>query len=588
MVSLIGKLTKNPVVREQMNGSFEFFAAGPRTRKLLERLFKRYRWYYLLLAQTQRKQGDDHGAFRTLMLGQRHIVNEYRFHIKLSELYRDNGDVMAAHTHLRVAEVLKSGYSTIRRLTFETDHAMYADGSETMARVLALPPQLVHRHIAMLNRISIHYPEHARALASAREELKQNLLRDPCANHRSLSSAVDTAISNRWLEVAREISRNRTGELNPTTLALLNRLQKDLGEHSLMLELAWKNEVSDDLTGLERGIAVAVEEGEKDTGRVVELFIPTPFFASPDQEKPTYETIRRMFVQVIGFLQDRHDLIIVPRLQLYWKQCVPKTNNGRVISYHTSAPADHRRLHIQESPLAGRCSFDGSGFAGYSSIATEHAPISGFLRDVSEDALKENQREMHERYVSANVSKYLQPSHCTPISGTYVFVALQIPTDIVSRLAWVSGTDLLKTVAAHYRGTGVKVVVKRHPFCGSMGVQKCLDELEAAGDIVRTGDSIHSIISNAKLVLTVNSGVGLEALIQGKTVVVSGACDYSYAATTVRSPEELREVLSTDPVSDSRRIQELLYFYNHRFTLPAADTDGIHARLAEWLDGGAI
>jgi Capsule polysaccharide biosynthesis protein len=557
-------------------------------QKLLERLFKRYRWYYLLLARIQRKQGDDHGAFRTLMLGQRYIINDSRFHIKLSELYRDNGDVMAAHTHLRIAEVLKPGYSTIRRLTFETDHSMFADGSETMARVLGMAPRLIHRHLAMLNRISIYYPQYVQVLAAARKELKTNLLADPCANHHNLSNAVDTAISNRWLDVALEISNKKTKELDATTLDLLNRLKNDLGSHSLMLDLAWKNEVSDELMGLDRGHPVLISELNPDSGMLVELFIPTPFFASPDQEKPTYETIRRIFVGVINSLLEKNDIILVPRFQLYWKKCYPKTQNGRVVSYHTSAPANPRHLHIQESPLAGRCSFDHSGFAGYSSIATDHSVIRRFVHNIPEEALKQNQREMYERYVSTNVSKYLQASRGKPISSPYVFVALQIPTDIVSRLAYISGTELLKNVVAHYRGTGVKVVVKRHPFCGSMGVQKCLDELEAAGDIILTENSIHSIIANAQLVLTVNSGVGLEALIQGKSVIVSGACDYSYAATTVRGPEELREILFSNPASTERRIQELLYYYVHRFTLPASDVECIRDRIIEWLAGEAM
>lgn len=588
LVSLGKKLTKSPIVQKYLNGSFEFFATRPQMQKLLERLFKHYKWYHLLLARVQRKQGDDHGAFRTLMLGQRYITNDSHFHIKLSELYRDNGDVMAAHTHLRIAEVLKPGYSTIRRLTFETDHSMFTDGSDTMARVLEMTPQLVHRHITMLNRISIHYPEHSRALAIARKEVKQNLLAAPCTNHNHLSEAVNTAISNRFLDVALEISINRTGELDSTTLDLLNRLKKDLGAHSLMLDLAWENEASDNLIGLERGRPVLMSKLNPDSCKLVELFIPTPFFASPDQEKPTYETIRQMFVGVIGSLLEKNEIIVIPRLQLYWKQCYPKILDGHVISYHTSAPANPRHLHIQESPLAGRCSFDHSGFAGYSSIATDHSAIRRFVRDIPEEALKQNQHEMHERYVSANVSKYLQASHGEPISGPYVFVALQIPTDIVSRLAYISGTELLKNVVAHYRGTGVKVVVKRHPFCGSMGVQKCLDELEAAGDIIRTENSIHSIITNAHLVLTVNSGVGLEALIQGKSVIVSGACDYSYAATTVRGPEELREILSANLGSNERRIQELLYYYVHRFTLPASDVECIRDRIIEWLAGEAM
>ena len=279
----------------------------------------------------------------------------------------------------------------------------------------------------------------------------------------------------------------------------------------------------------------------------------------------------------------RGDVVIVPRFQLYWKQCIPKLPGDWIVSYHTSAPYNPRHLHIQESPLAGCCSFDHAGFAGFSSIATDDTEITAFTSGISDEVLERNQREMYQKYVTANVSKYHQPSGCQPIPGPYVFVALQIPTDIVSQLAWINGVDLLRSVVDHYRGTGVRVVVKRHPFCGSMGVQQCLDELEAAGDILRTDNSIHSIIESARAVLTVNSGVGLEALMHGKSVIVSGGCDYAHAARTVRTREELARVLSDETPPDQRRIRELLYFYARRFAVPADDESIIRGRLEEWL-----
>jgi len=39
--------------------------------------------------------------------------------------------------------------------------------------------------------------------------------------------------------------------------------------------------------------------------------------------------------------------------------------------------------------------------------------------------------------------------------------------------------------------------------------------------------SVHDLISGANAVFTVNSGVGLEALLHGRPVVVTGECDYS-------------------------------------------------------------
>lgn len=85
-----------------------------------------------MLAHVQGKQGDHRAAFRTLMLGQRVAPNEALIHIKLSAIHRDNVNISGAHTHLRIAEMLKPGYSTIRRLTFEMDQQMYEEGSRTL------------------------------------------------------------------------------------------------------------------------------------------------------------------------------------------------------------------------------------------------------------------------------------------------------------------------------------------------------------------------------------------------------------------------------------------------------------------------
>jgi capsule polysaccharide modification protein KpsS len=91
------------------------------------------------------------------------------------------------------------------------------------------------------------------------------------------------------------------------------------------------------------------------------------------------------------------------------------------------------------------------------------------------------------------------------------------------------------------------------------------------------------VIAGAQIVFTVNSGAGLEALMHGKPVVVCGGCDYSYAVTTVKNRDELHAVLLKGMVPDMRRIQELLYYYTHRFTVPSTDETAIRTRLDAWL-----
>ena len=330
---------------------FQWLYSSQPGKNILSRLFKDSPWFYLLVARTLRQQGNDHDAFMTLMMGQRCPIDDYRIHIRLSELYRDNGDVLAAHTHLKVADVLKFGYSTIRLLTFESDHGLHEEGSKTMARVLKFSPRMVRRHMMMLNRISIYYPEHGDRLNTVRQSLKKSLQTSSYPNSGDLSGAVNTAISNRWLHIALNLSNNRNSELDTNTRSLLTRLTEELGAHQLMLDLAWENETAEDLTAIFRHQSMPLKDVDIRSHRVVELFIPTPFFASPDTEKPTYATIRKTFVEAIRFLMGRKDLVIVPRFQLYWKYCLPKTKSSRVISYHTRALFNPQHLHNQEMLL---------------------------------------------------------------------------------------------------------------------------------------------------------------------------------------------------------------------------------------------
>ncbi|MNP27298.1 Capsule polysaccharide biosynthesis protein [compost metagenome] len=168
--------------------------------------------------------------------------------------------------------------------------------------------------------------------------------------------------------------------------------------------------------------------------------------------------------------------------------------------------------------------------------------------------------------------------------GDYVFVALQIPTDTVAALAYITGAELVQTVAEHYLHTGVKVRVKRHPYCNSMTVQKTLDNLVKAGAIEISDASVHDLIADAKAVFTVNSGVGLEALLHQKPVVVTGDCDYSYAvAAQPRSIDELKAALNRNLQFDNYRTQKLLNYYVNSYSMSSSSKTAIHERLREWL-----
>ncbi len=442
----------------------------------------------------------------------------------------------------------------------------------------------IRTHINMIDRASVHYPEHRHQLDMLRIDIRNDIATGIYDTSKGLSKAVAEAIGQRQIRLARDLLKNNDISPEPIIQKRLDRIMNCFGEHLDMLDTAWENEISDDIYFFTDGRKISSSDLDPGQRKVVELFLPPAIFDYPAREKQTHETIRETFLNIAEILCHRTDVAIVPRMQLNWRECFPKTSGAHIISYHTSAEFNQRHIHVQESPFSGKCSFDYAGFAGFSHIAQNHSEITKFVRDIDADALDANQAEIYSTYVTRNISKYEQPEDSKPIKGPYVFVALQVVTDVVAKLAWMSGIELLENVASHYRGSGIQVVVKRHPFCRSMDVQKCVERLEAAGDVMRTSNSIHEILKNAKLVITVNSGVGLEALMHGKSVIVSGACDYSYSAHSAKNPEELRQILTTDAPPDDKRIKELLYFYIHSFSIASNDKEKLTKRISASAD----
>ncbi|MNF47300.1 Capsule polysaccharide biosynthesis protein [compost metagenome] len=147
--------------------------------------------------------------------------------------------------------------------------------------------------------------------------------------------------------------------------------------------------------------------------------------------------------------------------------------------------------------------------------------------DYNVAVLTETENELRAIYIHNNATKYSQKAALITYADDYVFVAPQTPTDTVAALAGIAGVELVRTVADHYYGSPTKVQVKRHPYCNSLTVQKTLETLASTSAIEMSDDSVHDLISGANAVFIMNSGVGLEALLHGRPVVVTGECDYS-------------------------------------------------------------
>ncbi len=584
LLSKLEKALERPLSRSCIAGLATFLRARNGELGGLNIIFKKSGWHHFAISHLFRFHGDYVSAATAMIKACEANAENHLFCVNLAKIYEENSDYSKAQSYLKVAAKLKPSRGLAKLLYLETRYAMHQDGSKTFERILDLPADKLFSSIAILNSSAIYYPEHYVKWTAARKKLADFISGAPSTNSYDFSQRLNSAITMADLRLATKLRRKESYKLLPQIEARFSRLMNHFGEHLEMLDAAWENEISSQLLATFNGKVLPLSELTDGRRKVVELFIPTAIFDYPRREKKTHETVREVFFHIIGSLLKAPDLVIVPRMQLNWRNAIPKTTGSYVISYHTISSPSHLRLHVQESPLSGYCSFDQAGFAGFASTAEGHDQIADFTLNISDEALAENQRELYEKLVTRNVSKYAQRASVDELPEKYIFVALQVSADVVAQLAWFSAIEMLETLIDFYGKTRTKIVVKSHPFCRSTQMQTALDAMESVGSIIRTHNSIHTIIRGADAVFTVNSGVGLESLIHGKVVVVVGACDYTYGAKVAKTREELKTILSGDLAPDKRKIQELLYFYVNRFAILSNDAEKVAARLEEWLN----
>ncbi|HDS1736315.1 capsule biosynthesis protein [Pseudomonas sp. BP8] len=544
--------------------------------------------YRLMLAKAYQASRNQRAAYDVLLAAQVEFPSERLLLMRISDILRDDAQTARSYSYLCASQALYPSYGSVKRLSFEIDHALFEPARETLSNILLFPQEVLMKFMPMINRATPFFPDLAHSIRSARGNARALLAAETGRKGINPDDQVKVAVKCRWINEAQAIvKRNNNGKqpVSSGNKAWLEAVTDQIRKIRPLIEIATTNETSPHLYGIKNGVMVDVDPNSIDLSKTVEVFIPTVFFAAPNEVKPSYATVRAFLGNVYDYLMSRTDLILVPRHQWNWRNHDPRIPGARVVSYHTNAPYNVKHLHIQEVPLAGRCSMDHQGFAGYSSLSTIHDPIEQARRAYSAEILQQTERDLYRIYVQNNISKYSQTVERVSFEDEYVFVALQIPTDTVAALAYVTGAELVQTVAEHYRGSKTKVRVKRHPYCNSMTVQNTLETLLKSNAIEISDASVHDLISGAKAVFTVNSGVGLEALLHGRPVVVTGECDYSYAVSAQpKSIEQLKLTLTQDLEFDRERTQHLLHYYVNSYSMGSDDSAAIHDRLKQWLD----
>lgn len=235
----------------------------------------------------------------------------------------------------------------------------------------------------------------------------------------------------------------------------------------------------------------------------------------------------------------------------------------RVLSWHTKGKAAGV-THFKPADLPGYVVIDAGGYSGWSSLASQS------LADIDLPPLSEALTffQTHKSEVlSGNLSKYRQKSGVSGggLPDDFVFVALQVASDRTQKLARLPMLEMLAIVEERFRGSGTQVVVKRHPKCSSPKVASVLQALAATGSIQLSDLSIHTLVANSRAVITVNSGVGSEAILHLKPVYTFGASDYAAIAHSVHDAAQFEHL--TNPIrkaaSPDDMIRFLHYYRNH-------------------------
>ena len=278
------------------------------------------------------------------------------------------------------------------------------------------------------------------------------------------------------------------------------------------------------------------------------------------------------------------EINVYPRLQSGIIGATAVSRAGPAFTWHTLDSGRAEHFHLKIGTLFGHFIVDNKGYGGWSSIA--ETPLQELIAGVSQDAADAHWEWLSKELVAEGRSKYFQDEDTLPEDWkNFVFLPMQVSDDAVAQLAWIDTLSLLEAMIEWAKNHEEMVVVKRHPMCRDKKIAKVIEQASLAGLIHVSTANIHRLVAASRAVVTVNSGVGAEALLQLKPVITTGGSDYAAATNKARSVEELhRELDDLDQRKvDAREIRRLLWAYTKRYMVHWNDREAIRQRIQDLL-----
>ncbi len=140
---------------------------------------------------------------------------------------------------------------------------------------------------------------------------------------------------------------------------------------------------------------------------------------------------------------------------------------------------------------------------------------------------------LRRRWVAARQSRYEQPRPVRAYPGGCIAVFLQAEGHrMLGETCHLTPRDMVKALIA--RDDPRPIIVKPHPMDDDAEMVKFLRKMAKRDARLRLSrGNIHDILAAADVAVTINSAVGIEALLHGRPVVLCGQADFHHICQTV-------------------------------------------------------
>lgn len=265
-----------------------------------------------------------------------------------------------------------------------------------------------------------------------------------------------------------------------------------------------------------------------------------------------------------------HDRIMVPR-EIEADRGFHLLDHGRM--------RHPRVLNCGSAYIAPFRYLDPWGIRAFSSIAGQVFDA----KRIPVDAAMGFQARLVKRLVDARRSRYYQPETCVPVPAHCIAVFLQTEQHrAVGETCYLSMREMVFGLLA--RPDPRPIVIKPHPRDVDFATLDWLANLaltDARLHIIP--GNIHDILGACDVVVTINSAVGIEAMVHSKPVVLCGHCDFHHCAVTAKQMGDLGDAIARAESTHWPFAAFLTWFYRRKCIDPRSETLGqdILARISQ-------